>query len=300
MKSFLALLISITFFLSSCSTTTYKEGTEDPYNTALNKAFSELKEKQKRGMASQSQSASPVLRKLRMRPEKLGSFKMLVFPTDLNMHLKRTLKNPNKFSYGQPQTFVFKTLKKGLCRHLKRSKKYGADIFFKNGIFGTGQSCVIIEGRRQRPRKWGKVVTRLRRDDMLAVRLYFDDHFRPFGKSLDYVVKQGTEKYRTVHMKYDEKESMSSEMGLFPIDLPNFRNSQIKKSFKYVKKGAIRLPSDFFVAAKIKSRAGKSICKTGYQVNYSDQFGNNVAVDFCKGKSWPTAIHTMRFFAILI
>lgn len=301
MKGFFVVSIGITFLLSSCSTTTYKEGAVDPYDTALNKAFSDLKEKRllKRGMASKGNKVSPVLRMLAMRPENLGSFKMLVFPTDLNMHYKRTLKNPNKFSYGQPQTFVFKTLKKGLCRHLKRSKKYGADIFFKEGRYGTSQSCLIIEGRRQRPRKWGKVITRLRRDDMLAVRLYFDDHFRPFGKSVDYAVKAGTEKFRTVNMKYDDNESMSSEMGLFPIDLPNFRNSQIKKSIKYVKTGAVRLPRDFYVATKIKSKAPRSICRSGYQVNYKDQFGNNVAVDFCKGKSWPTAIHTMRFFAIL-
>ncbi|TDJ03992.1 MAG: hypothetical protein E2O68_09015 [Deltaproteobacteria bacterium] len=280
--------ILILLLLIGCSSSPYKEGA-DPYKGALSSAFNQI-DGSKRGIASTRAIIGVDSRHLK-------SFRMLVFPAQISFNKKRELSDEEKIEYGNPIVFNFNTLLAGKCNLLKRLKRYNSNTFFGGRKFASSKMCFVIQGRRARPKKWGKVVTRLNRDDTLAIRIFIDESFRPFGKSIDYALDKGQKAYRTVNLKMDSQESLSSELSQFPIDLPNLLDPIIAQSIRY---GAVRIPQDLFVISQIKSKVKRPICKSGQQIDFKDFLGTKVMVDFCKGNSWPTTIHTNNFFAILI
>ena len=289
--------LSFLILLIGCSSSPYKKG-NDPYNSALNSAFNKIEEKresQKRGIASIEPS-----KVIGFDSRHLKSFKMLVFPAQISFNKKRNLTDSEKIDYGKPIVFNFKTVLSGKCNHLKRIKRYNSKIFFGETKFLSDKKCFVIEGRRARPKKWGKMVTRLNRDDTLGIRIFIDEDFRPFGKTIEYALGKGRKAFRTVNLKMDSTESLSSELSSFPIDLPNLKDPVIGQSVNFASSGAVRLPQDLFVISQVKSKVKRPICQSGYQIDYKDFLGKTVMVDFCKGSSWPFAIHTNNFFAILI
>jgi len=289
----------IILFLFGCSSSPYKEGT-DPYKTALNDAFNEMEEKNEgrgRSIASIEPPEDFIKKVIGFKSSDLKSFRMLVFPANISFNKKREINDLEEIEYGAPTIFNFKTVLSGKCNFLKKVRRFNSKAFFGNNKFSAEKNCFVIEGRRARPKKWGKMVNRLNRDNNLAIRIYIDEDFRPFGKSIDYALLKGRKNFRTVNLKMDSQVSLSSELGRFPIDLPNLKDPIIGNS---VVKGALRLPKDFFVISQVKKRVKRPICKSGYQIDFKDFLGNLVMVDFCKGNSWPFAIHTNNFFAILI
>ena len=283
--------IFILLLLIGCSSSPYKEGA-DPYKSALNSAFDQVGGERQRGIAS--------TKVIEFDSSHLKRFRMLVFPAQISFNKKRNLTDQEKIEYGKPVVFNFKTVLSGNCNFLKKVRRYNSRVFFGGTKFSAEKKCLVIEGRKARPKKWGKMVTRLNRDDTLGIRIYIDEDFRPFGKSIEYALEKGRKAFRTVNLKMDSSESLSSELSSFPIDLPNFKNPSIGKSINFVSSGAVRLPQDMYVIAQVKSKVKRPICKSGHQIDYKDFLGKTVLVDFCKGSSWPFAIHTNNFFAILI
>lgn len=281
-----------------------------PYETALDDAFNELDSNSSRGMASMNDS----MKELGLDLKNINSFEMLVFPKIIDHHVKRgkpvaldqsKIKSmsrqerkeyfESKMTYYEPYVYNFKVLAKGKCRKLKKRKKYHTNKFFGGDTFRKGQRCFVVEGRKKRPKFFGKFFAEIKKEDLLAVRLYLDDQFRPHGQALDIAVKSGMKKFRTVNLKNDSSENSSSGLSLFPVDLPNLSINQVNS----VQSGAVRLPRNLFVIFKIKSQVKTPICSKGYQLDFKDIYGSSIMVDWCKGNNWPTTINTNRFFAIL-
>ncbi len=283
--------IFILLFLIGCSSSPYKEGA-DPYKSALNSAFNQVGGGRQRGIAS--------TKVIEFDSSHLKRFRMLVFPAQISFNKKRNLTDQEKIEYGRPVVYNFKTLLSGNCNFLKKVRRFQSRVFFGGTKFSKDKKCLVIEGRKARPKKWGKMVTRLNRDDTLGIRIFIDEDFRPFGKSIEYALEKGRKAFRTVNLKMDSSESLSSELSSFPIDLPNLKNPSIGKSINFVSSGAVRLPKDMYVISQVKSKVKRPICKSGHQVDFKDFLGKTVLVDFCKGSSWPFTIHTNNFFAILI
>ena len=199
--------IIFVLFLSGCSMFSSKA----PYESALDDAFSEVPslDSVSRGVTSVEAS----IKGLNLNIKRLSSFEMLVFPKVVGHHMKRGLpKNEDqekinsmsdqerkyyfdsKMVYYEPQVFNFKVLVNSPCRKLKKRRKFHTNKFFTGETFKPGQRCFVLEGRRKRPKFFGKIISNVRKEDLLAIRLFLDDHFRPHGQSLDFAVKLGSEK----------------------------------------------------------------------------------------------------------
>jgi hypothetical protein len=290
-------------FVIGCSSSPYKKKSNDPYEVAVFDALKELElesEKIKRGVASVEPQNKFMKKAIGFKLKSIKRFKMLVFPANPNFNKKVDIGSLSGIDYASPMIFNFKTILSNSCKKLSKMRKYNARLYFVASEIDMKKKCLVVEGRQKRPKKWGKMVTRLKRDTTLAVRVYIDEDFRPFGKEVDIAVGMGKKAFKTVRLKMDVGQNLSSELSFFPIDLPNFKNPINGNRLNYKSEGAVRIPKDLFVLAQVKKYSKRKVCKSGYQLDMKNFLGEKVMIDFCAGSSWPFAIHTNSFFAILI
>ncbi|OUR97279.1 hypothetical protein A9Q84_13210 [Halobacteriovorax marinus] len=309
-KNLLLLLFAVA--ATSCSTTkNYKE--ESAYQQALQNSFKEDHKFHSRELAS----AGTQLASIGFNIEKLRSFQVLSFPKitgienknldsvfDLSSVKGMTLSEKTQYldslqSFGKPVTYEFHAVELQSCykmivnRPKHRPEKFfgSADLYKSNKT----KKCLVLEVKKRPLTKR----SRLRKDDLIALRLYFDDELRPFGKSVDYHDKNESKNTRTVDYRIDQRSSMSSELSEFPVDFPNFSATRVLRSWKKSSSATLNIPDQKYVQSKITKLVRVKKCNSGYQTNYKDIFGNKVRVGWCKGHSWPTTIHTNRFFSIV-
>ncbi|RLA64826.1 MAG: hypothetical protein DRQ88_10310 [Epsilonproteobacteria bacterium] len=277
----------------------------DAYKRTLNLAFEELEERveSKRTIASKEDQLSI---------SKLKPTTMLLFPKIYSGNLKRSEEKPinyrelNKMGkneiksffqareeYYQPVEFKINPLIKTSCKKLAKNYKV-----FLQGRNLKNENCLVIEVKKVMPKFFGKWISEIRRDDLLKVHLIMSENLRPFGKRVYLATQMGKKLYRTVDVVLDDKMNMSSELDFIPIDLPNPANFKIKKGKKFVATGLMRIPQDIFLVTKIKSQIKTPFCQNGDQVDYRDNYGNLVNIDWCKGGYWPNIINNSKFFAI--
>ncbi|MDH5581327.1 MAG: hypothetical protein OEY33_05425, partial [Bdellovibrionales bacterium] len=276
-----------------------------PYQDSLDKAFAELEDQASRTLAGVTQGIDI---------DSLTKFKMVVFPKAIDHHVKmrkyqsidknllsemdeqeRDKYIDSKTVYHTPLTFNFNVLKKGLCMNLVKTKKYATHLFFGGEDFDSKIKCMVLEVKKEVPHFFGKRIMDLKKDDILRVRVYLDEYLRPYGHSVDYAVKQGREPYRTENIKTDKRENSSSGLSMYPIDLPNFKNSSVVNKAE----DSVPLPRNLFLIFSIKSKVKTPICKKAKLFEHKDILGNIVESSWCDKQNWPTTIENNRFFAVL-
>jgi hypothetical protein len=273
----------------------------------VNLAFDELEARNqtKRTIASKADQ---------LNINRLKPVKMLVFPKIYKANLKRSEENPIDYKelkkmgkseiksffqareeYYKPVEFSITPLLKTRCGKLATNKSYKA---FLKGRSIKNENCLVIEVKKVMPKFFGKWVTEIRRDDLLKVHLVISENLRPYGKRVFLATQAGRKHYRTIDVIMDDKESMASELDFSPIDIPNPESFRVKKGSKLVNSGLVRIPQDIFLVTQIKSKIKTPMCQNGTQVDFKDDFGNPVSVDWCKGGYWPNIINNRKFFAI--
>jgi len=289
------------FLLIGCATD------RDAFKRTANLAFDELEKRDqtKRSIASTED---------RLSIKNLRPVKMLVFPKIYKANLKRSEENPIDYKelkkmgkneirsffqareeYYKPIEFTIKPLIKISCSRLFKNKAY--KVFLK-GRNLRNENCLVIEVKKVMPKFFGKWISEIRRDDLLKVQIVITENLRPYGKRVFLATQLGKKLYRTVDVVMGEKGSMASELDFTPIDLPNPENYKIKKGSKIVGSGLVRIPQDLYLVTQIKSKIKRPQCQNGTQVDYRDDFGNLVHIDWCKGGYWPNIINNSKFFAI--
>ncbi len=279
--------------------------THSPYQVGLEKAFAELENKTERTVAKKVSGIDV---------QKLEDFKMVVFPKAIDLHMKygkntgidtTGLSGMNekevdeyidsKTVYHKPLTFNFRVLKKGKCMTLSKEKKYATHLFFGGEQFDSSLQCMVLEVKKEAPKFFGKRILELKKDDILKVRLYLDEYLRPYGQSIDFAVELGRKRYRTENIKIDSSENISSGLSLYPIDLPNFKNSSVVE----VGQDSVPLPRNLFLIFNVKSMVQTPICSKAKRIEHKDILGSVIESSWCEEQNWPTTIETNRFFAVL-
>jgi len=300
-KNFFKLSIFIVLF--GCSSTSNL----DPYQIGLKSAFNQLDQAERKISSEERLSASNIL-----------PHEMLLFPKAFELNHKsvgdvidyKALDKMNeeekkkyfakKEEYLMPMNFQIRPLVSDLCTKLstKDGSKFDSYDFLAGRSFNPSEKCLVIEVKRKLPKAFGKKVLEVRRDDLLKVQLFFSESLKPYGKRVFLAVQTGRERYRTVDLLISDSDTMSSELDLIPIDIPNPSNFAVKGSIKSVNEKVIRIPADLFVVASINKNVNLGSCAKGQQIDYKDVLGNSVEVDWCEGESWPRTINTPRFYAI--
>ncbi|MBT7609234.1 MAG: hypothetical protein HN576_05730 [Bacteriovoracaceae bacterium] len=314
MKQFYYILIlTCLVFGASCSSIIHYTS-DSAYKNALKQSFEESSsENMGRAIASKFDQ----LKQINFDINKLRSFQVLSFPKNSTIAHKNLasdfdLSNVEGMSvvkkrqfydslqkYGKPITYEFHAVELQSCyKMIKNRPKHKPEKFFGNAEnYRSNQSkkCLVLEAKK-RP-----MINKsnLKPDDIVALRMYFDDDLMPYGKSIDYHDKSESNKIRTVDYRYDQNQSMSSELSEYPVDFPNFSLKSIASNWKQSSENTLNIPTQKYVTKKIKSQVKVIKCNSGYQTSYKDIFGNTVSVGWCKGHSWPTSIHTNRFFSIV-
>ncbi len=247
----------------------------------------------------------------------LNSEEMLVFPKAFKFNLK-TADDPIDYNalekmnedeqktyfakreeYLKPVKFEINTLAKEFCSKLatKEGSLFGSYEFFVGRNFNPSEKCLVVEIKKFLPKAFGKKVLEVRRDDLLKARIYLAENLKPYGKKVFLAVQMGRDRFREVDILNSENDTLSSELDLIPIDLPNPLNFTVRENIKPVEDKVVRVPSDLFVIAST-AKLFKP-CQKGIQIDYRDIFGNPVSVDWCQGEAWPRTINTPRFFAFM-
>lgn len=297
----------------SCSTLTpYTK--DQAYQEALKQSFGEGTSKlNQRVLASSRQQ----LKTVGFNLEKLRSFQVLSFPKiskiedkhnneifDLSdikdlTDAKRKAYLDSLQQFGKPITYEFHAVELQSCyKMIKNRPKHNPSKFFgPASLYKPVQEkkCLVLEAKKKPLVKRGN----LKNDDVVAVRLYFDEDLKPYGKSVDFHDKSESSKTRTVDYRYNFMTSMSSELSEYPVDFPNFIMDKIVKNWKKVSKNSLNIPDQKYVKSKISKLVKTKRCQSGYQTSYDDIYGNPVRIGWCKGHSWPTTVHTNRFFSIV-
>jgi hypothetical protein len=318
-KNHLGLLLIILLISASCSSIKHYRF-DDAYKSALKQSFTEgndlIKVESKRsGRVLASKGVH--LKAINFDLNKLRSFQVLTFPkistishknsiNDFDLSEVNGLTEQQKIEfydslqhYGRPVIYEFHAVELQSCyKMIKNRPKHKPEKFFGNANFFSldkSKKCLILEAKK-RP-----LVSRanLKRDDIIALRMYFDEDLRPYGKSIDYYSKEAKNKSRTVDYRYQQNQSMSSELSEYPVDFPNFSVTSIAKNWKISTKKTLNIPDHNYVVKKINRLVSAEKCQSGYQTNYKDLFGNPVKIGWCQGHSWPTTVHTNRFFSIV-
>lgn len=249
--------------------------------------------------------------------EKLRSFELIVFPKVTGIEARSnkqfikdsTVRKMSKeerqeyfnsnVEFGKPRVYSFRAVELQSCYKLiKNRPKYKPQKFFgKAELYKEDQKkkCMVLQIKRDPELRRSQV----KKDDILATRVFLDENFAPYGKSLDIANRAKRKEVRTAEFRLDSKSSLSSELSYLPLDLPNLNSKLVRKNMKSVSKNPLNIPSDNYVKNKIKKMSKISRCSKGAQTYYWDMYGNKVRVGWCKGHSWPTSIHTDRFYAIL-
>ena len=298
MRNLVILSGLISFF--GCSSTSL-----DPYQKGFKAAFNELDQADRKISSEEELSASNIL-----------PHEMLLFPKAFKMNHK-SAKDPIDYKaldkmndeqkrayfdkrdeYLNPLEFQIIPLVTDLCAQLatKEGSKFDSYDFLVDRSFNPSEKCMVLEVKRKFHKAFGKKVLEVRRDDLLKVRLYLSQSLKPFGKKVYLAVQAGRERYREVDLLTSESDTMSSDLDLIPIDIPNPSNNIIKGNIKSLDK--IRIPADLFVVASINKNVNLSPCAKGNQIDYKDILGNSVEIDWCAGESYPRTINTPRFYAI--
>ncbi len=295
------ILGAFTIFLgcSSSSIDPYKVGIEDAYNQL---------DKGKRKIASEEMLSA----------SNLKSQEMLLFPKAFKFNLKsdkdpidyKALDKMNdeekkkyfakKVEYLKPIEFQISPLVADLCVKLatQEGSKFESFNFLVGRSFNPSEKCLVIEVKRKLPKAFGKKVLEVRRDDLLKMQIYIGENLKPYGKKVFLAVQTGRERFREVDILNSNQDTMSSELDLIPIDIPNPLNLAVRENIKAAEDKVVRIPADLFVIAAINKNTKFQPCKKGSQIDYQDVLGNPVKIDWCSGENWPRTINTPRFFAI--
>lgn len=313
------LLLIILLIGASCSSVKHYRA-DDVYKSALKQSFAEgndlIKVEEKvsgRILASKGVQ----LKAIDFDLDSLRSFQVLTFPKhstithknsmgDFDLSEVNTITEQQKLDfydslqhYGKPVVYEFHAIELQTCyKMIKNRPKHKPEKFFGNAeLYSSNKNkkCLILEAKK-RP-----LISRanLKRDDIIALRMYFDEDLKPYGKSIDYYNKKAKSKKRTVDYRYDQSQSMSSELSEYPVDFPNFSVASVSKNWKISTQKTLNIPDHKYVIKKISRLTKTKICESGYQTSYKDLFGNPVKVGWCQGHSWPTTVHTNRFFSIV-
>ncbi|MFI5391479.1 MAG: hypothetical protein ACHQYQ_08965, partial [Bacteriovoracales bacterium] len=248
----------------------------------------------------------------------LKSQEMLLFPKAFKFNLKsiedsidyKALDKMNeeekknyfakKVEYLKPIEFQISPLVTDLCVKLatQEGSKFESFNFLIGRSFNPSEKCMVIEVKRKLPKAFGKKVLEVRRDDLLKMNIYLGENLKPYGKKVFLAVQMGKERYREVDILNSDRDTMSSELDLIPIDIPNPLNFAVRGNIKDAQEKVLRIPADLFVVAAINKNTKFQPCPKGNQIDYQDLFGNSVKIDWCAGEKWPRTINTPRFFAI--
>ena len=122
---------------------------------------------------------------------------------------------------------------------------------------------------------------------------------RSYGQELIIADSQRAKTTRSVPVPLDFNQPMSSGLLLYPIDIPNFFNSMASRFWTKGSGNFLRVPNNIFVKKKMKDIGVMANCSEGYRSDYRDIFSGKVRIGWCQGHSWPTSVHTERYFSVI-
>jgi hypothetical protein len=319
MKKNFVVPVCVAFAATACSTH-FSRPSENPaaYNYELNKAFSEADARNNmRTLASGGAKAllDADFSKLR------GSWNMVVFPKMNDMtEMEATTPDEEKALatealYDRPQEYRFSVQMNSGCAALLTKVGPGKDAqgrqkFYHREYFNPahvadvksiedlkGRSCAILSVGRingfgnkhpnapyLNPAQWHP-------DDVIALKLYLDSDYRAHG--MDVESATGKRESAIRNLRLNPTEPLSSGLLAFPVDLPALAVMPTSNA-------DVEIPRDPYVQNKIKKMGIDTKCAKGsYTFHYKDVYGGPIAVTWCKGGAWPTAIENNRFFAIV-
>ncbi len=250
------------------------------YQSALDRAFSELDSRAVRGVASDSRGLKPPFAKLR------GRLEMLVFPKVSDLASK-TSEAP-LLGFSSPIRFGITAQRLLDCAKLRKEKssKWAHREFFPEEL-PQGSLCAILELAQLSPKPSAGSI---RRGDLKAARIYLDEAYRTHG--IEFEIHEDARSTRTARVSWDSDEPSSSGLTLLPLDLPVLSRMDGVPS-------PLPIPTDPYVSAKAR-RLGARSCSSARRYDYRDLYGNLNTVSWCAGDAWPTTMENTRFFAILL
>ncbi len=310
-------LFIITLLLGACA-----HQSKSPREQAQADAFRELREYQQQSRRTPSSvELARELAEVSSKLKTLKSYEYLVFPKMVDIAEKSNVglvdsKAVSRMSdqerreffdsldnFGAPLTYAFSVQRNLSCASLKKEKsKFASDQFFADFKGDPSLNCLIVRGFQKEPDvKKGNI----RKDDLLEVQLYFDEQLKPYGqvnslasgKRVNFQTGSGI---RSVGLKLSSEDHLSSGLFLLPIDYPNFKGARKDVNANWTKsKGALSIPEDRYVQAKIEKFVDRALCDQGHHTQYRTNYGQNVRIGWCKGDSLPTTIQTDTYFAVL-
>lgn len=315
-----------TVFIFGCSTAIHQKNQsesatanlekDEAFQKGLREAYFDIGHRNL--LRSPAEKGQSQLREVAFNVELLRSFKVLVFPKYNNQVEKSNeeIYDPQKLeslspserrqvnssleNYQSPFIFQFRAVELQSCYKLiqMRPKFKPEMIFGKKENFGDNQAkkCVVLEGKVDDLRRKD-----IRKDDILALRIYFDENFIPYGKAIDLALEsKNKENFRTVLTRIDPSKSFSSELSLFPIDVPNFLSYLPSKNWKAIGENVF-VPHHPVVKRNLQKFKVSSSCKTGlYETNFKDDLNRFVSINWCKNDPWPTMIETNNSYSVLL
>ncbi|MGE0633737.1 MAG: hypothetical protein AB7O96_15090 [Pseudobdellovibrionaceae bacterium] len=300
---FIAMAISLFAACGHKPSKNYSHNPNSPtYQNALDKAFGEMEQMTPRKPAQTNGFNLSALNKV-----KPGKFKVFVFPKINSMTSKSAEDESPLFAnekdekmsrLGKPQEFEVSTVAENPCFQFITGglfAKLNAKDYFNSSLAEPkNRRCAILEVTSLKISKANRAL--IRRDDLLRTRVYLDDTYRVYGYEIEkFIDGQNT---RLIKVKADGAQSASSGLTLFPIDIPSLDLFQTGAG----KAGSVPVSSkvDGMSLAQIRKMQGDFSANNcnGYQLKYTDYYGQAVEVGWCDGVPFPQYMENSRFVAI--
>lgn len=225
-------------------------------------------------------------------------FEVYVYPKLNSQNVKTQIEDVTVL--GKPQVFEVSPIAVLSCRELikgEQFKKFKPNEFFDINLAQDPKSqCAIVELTDQHLKNKSRDL--IRNGDVLSVRLFIDDQYKTHGYEIDkFVDSQNMKLYR---IKKDPLYPMTSELGLFPVDMPTdwslYEGSPISKQFGSNKE--FGLDNLSIRQAQRFNRTFRVTNCAGYQYEFENYYGSPTRVSWCKGIPWPLHSENARFVSV--
>lgn len=247
---------------------------------------------------------------------KPGRFEIYVFPKIQSMNHKEMSAN-KEILLGKPHVVEMSVIAVTSCQYLLSKqgfKKYSPQKYFSRSL-GTDKKsqCAIIEASSPKMRHRNKSLWR--NGDVMAKRIYLDDHYDIHGIEVDYYAKDEKQKdlnLKTLGFKWVPGQPSTAALDFLPIDLPAMRSLAgieavpISRVFDpSSSSGGLTYTSG---APAVDAMALRQIGRLNRKFkvpacdlkafSYRDLYRKNIQMFWCSGTPWPQVVDDPQFIAV--
>lgn len=129
-------------------------------------------------------------------------------------------------------------------------------------------------------------------NEIISTTLYIDSNYKSYGKKL--IFSEGKDSTRVTKVRTN---NLDGELGIFPVNLPNFKNNDVKESFKEITSEKFSYEGSIYSKRIVNKN---KTCEKFSYLKYKKNIDGEVVTNWCKGDKWPTFINTKNYLSVKV